>query len=205
MLRTAAAGLKNLTELALVEGVWFTNSCTECEFHPVPTISPKVLRAAFDILLSLPQLTSLRLSAASTFLDTMNLEWYTTTANGLPSLEKLQLGHGDLIRESRIGGTSHESVPLRHLAAFCSMLPNLVDVGIPNVNAMALEKESRAEWACFGVKSRVINHWALRDKGYGTLMGTSRELLQLSLKTYFPNSSFAKQDSDPPLPMVDRA
>jgi hypothetical protein len=150
--------LRNLTELALAVGGWFSN-CDECGQHPAPGISPTDLRQAINMLLPMHQLKTLRLSVAPNFLDVLDLQLYESITNGLPALEKLWLGHA---RFTTSGTTYYERVPLHHLAAFCSMLPNL-DVSIGTVDGLTLEESPRAEWASLGVKSLVISRWAGRN------------------------------------------
>lgn len=111
------------------------------------------------MLLPMHQLKTLRLSVAPNFLDVLDLQLYESITNGLPALEKLWLGHA---RFTTSGTTYYERVPLHHLAAFCSMLPNL-DVSIGTVDGLTLEESPRAEWASLGVKSLVISRWAGRN------------------------------------------
>jgi hypothetical protein len=181
--------LRNLTELALAGGGWFSN-CDECGKRPGPNIKPTELRKALNVLLPMPQLKILRLSVAPNFLDILDLQLYKSITNGLPALEKLWLGHAEFAADSQLEFTTYyETVSLHHLAAFCSMLPNLVEVSIGTVDGWTLGERTRAEWECPGVKSLMIQHWAERGRaGVG-----SRDLFYLCLETYFPNSDLANR------------
>ncbi|CAJ2501413.1 Uu.00g042660.m01.CDS01 [Anthostomella pinea] len=152
--------LDNLVELALAGGGWF-NNCGECGKRPPPRILPTDLRAAMNMLLPLPRLRILRLSVAPNFLDVLDLEMYRSIADGLPGLEKLCLGHREFVASSEVEGTSfYERVPLHDLAAFCSMLPKLVEVSVGAVDGLTLEERPCEEWACPGVTSLSVAHWA---------------------------------------------
>ena len=183
--------LENLTELALAGGGWFSN-CDECGKLSEPIIQPHELREAMDMLLPIRRLKTLRLSVAPNFLDILDLELYKSITDGLPALEKLWLGNEMFCASSIFEGTTfYERVPLHHLAAFCTMLPNLVDVSVGAVDGMTLEERPRADWASPGVKTLVISSWA------GS--GVSRDLLHLGLQTYFPNSDLTKKEFPPRL------
>ena len=191
--------LRNLKELALAGGAWI-NNCDECGKRPSPNILPKDLREAMDMLLPMPQLKVLRLSVAPNFLDVLDLELYKSITDGLPALEKLWLGHAEFVTGSYFEGTSfYERVPLHHLAAFCNMLPNLVEVCVGAVDALILEENPRKQWACPGVKSLRVMRWAARD----TTGGVSRDLLLRNLRTYFPCSDLADRGLHPRLYIFD--
>ena len=144
-----------------------------------------------NMLLPMPNLKILRLSVAPNFLDVLDLQLYKSITDGLPSLEKLWLGHSEFLATSEFEGiTYYERVPLHHLAAFCSTLPNLVEVSMGTVDGLTLEESPRTEWACLSVESLTIRHWAGRD----IAGGVSRDLLHLGLATYFPNSDLAKTE-----------
>ena len=169
--------------------------CTTCGVRPAPKITNAELRMALDMLLPLPQLKTLRLSVAPPdFLTVLDLELYRKIANGLPALEKLWLSPAEFQSSSFTRIIFRERVPLRNLAAFCSMLPNLVEVTIGAVEGLTLEETPQANWACFGVKKLVI---VLGTSGVSTWRGSrgvSCKLLHRGLKTYFPNSDLAKED-----------
>lgn len=140
------------------------------------------------MLLPLPQLKVLRLSVAPNFLDVLDPKLYESIAKGLPALEKLTLGHADFyVHSEYIEDFIYERVPLHHLAAFCSMLPNIKEVSIGTLDGLTLEKRPRKKWACVGVTSLSIAHHA--DVRKGEML----DLLRLGLETYFPNSGLAKQ------------
>ena len=180
--------LENLTELILAGGGWFSN-CYECGTLPPPSIKPMDLRAAMMLLLPLNRLKTLRLSVAPNFLDILDLELYKSIAEGLPVLEKLGLGHAQFSTSSLFSGAIyHERVPLHHLAAFCSRLPNLTEVSIGTVDGLTLEENPCKDWACRGVKSLRIGDWARRS----TSGGVSLHLALLGLRTYFPSSDLAQ-------------
>ena len=179
--------LGNLTELALAGGGWSLH-CRGCRYRPRPQIQPADLRAGLNMLLPLPQLKILRLSVAPNFLDILDLKLYRTITAGLPALEKLSLGHAEFYENHTGNGQEvfYERVPLHHLAAFCSMLPNIKEVSIGTIDGLTLEERPRAEWACVGVQSLWISHHA--DVYRGLTLG----LLRLGLEIYFPNSGLAK-------------
>lgn len=183
--------MENLTELALAGGGWF-NNCGECGKRFAPNVQPAELRQAMKILLPLPQLTTLRISVAPNFLDVLDLEMYQSMADGLPNLERLWLGHPEFWACSYFEGTTYyERMPLHHLAAFCSMLPSLLEVSLGCADGQVLEEHPRIEWQCPQVKTLSISWWA---KGvYGEPL-VSRDLLHLGLKTYFPNSDLAQTE-----------
>lgn len=183
--------LRNLTELALSGGGWFDN-CMECGKRPPPKITPEELRQALRMLLPLPKLKILRLSVAPNFLDILDLDLYKEITDQLHSIEKLWLGHSEFFASSIFHGiTSYERVPLHHVAAFCHMLPNLVEVSVGGVDSLVLEKHPKAEWACPNVKELKVAHWAGRDSTSG---GVSRDKLHLNVRTYFPESDLAKRE-----------
>ena len=183
--------LGSLTELALAGGGYF-NNCPECRIHPGSDIKPTELREALKMLLPMPKLKTLRLSVAPNFLDVLDLQLYESITSGLPALEKLYLGHREFTTSSEFHGTVYrEAVPVYHLAAFCSMLPSLVEVGVGTVDTLTLEESPRTEWACPSVRSLRIGHYA-----YPTVTSESRVALQnlllLSFRAYFPNSDRAQ-------------
>lgn len=186
--------LGNLTELALAGGGWFPH-CWQCGHRPRPQIRPADLRTSLNMLLPLPQLRILRLSVAPNFLDILDLKLYRSITAGLPALEKLSLGHAEFYANIGDGAEIfYERVSLHHLAAFCSMLPNIKEVSIGTIDGLTLEERPRTEWACVGVESLRISHHA--DIYRGVTLG----LLRLGLEIYFPNSGLAK---DPFFAIVD--
>ncbi len=140
------------------------------------------------MLLPLPQLKILRLSVAPNFLDILDLKLYRSITAGLPALEKLSLGHAEFYANHAGYGEEifYERVSLHHLAAFCSMLPNIKEVSIGTIDGLTLEKRPRTEWACVGVQSLRTSHHA------DIYRGSTLELLLLGLEVYFPNSGLAK-------------
>lgn len=180
--------LGNLTELALAGGGWFPH-CWECGHRPPPQIRPADLRTGLNMLLPLPQLRILRLSVAPNFLDILDLKLYRSITAGLPALEKLSLGHPQFRANHTGYGEEilYERVSLHHLAAFCSMLPNIKEVSIGTIDGSILEERPRTEWACVGVESLTIPNHA--DIIYQEV---NLGLLRLGLETYFPNSDLAK-------------
>lgn len=185
--------LKNLSELALAGGGWF-NNCGECGKREAPKIEPADLRKTMTMFLPLPQLKTLRLSVAPNFLDVLDLDMYKSMTDGMPALEKLLLGHWEFRACSYFEGeTFYERVPLHHLAAFCNMLPNLVEVNVGTLDGMTLEEQPRLEWQCPGVKSLSVHTWA-----HGPYPArVSRDLLHLGVRSYFPNSDLAQHEYDP--------
>ena len=176
--------LWELTELALAGGSWFPH-CWECEHRPRPQILPADLRTGLNMLLPLPQLRNLRLSVAPNFLDILDLKLYRSITAGLPALEELSLGHAEFRVNTWHGqDIFYERVSLHHLAAFCSMLPNIKDVSIGVIDCLTLEECPRKEWACIGVESLKISHYTYELENF--------RLLPLGLEIYFPNSDLAK-------------
>jgi hypothetical protein len=176
--------LKNLSELALASEVWTNNGPRRWVMRPAPNINSTDLREGLRMLLPLPKLKLLRLSVAPNFLDVLNVKLYKSITDGLPALEKLWLSHAEF--------THYERTPLHHLAAFCSMLPNLAEVSMGTVDGLTLEKKPHKKWASLGVKSLTIQHWAGSDNYRQPAV--SRDLLHLGLRTYFPNSDLAKKN-----------
>jgi hypothetical protein len=178
--------LGNLTELAPAGGGWFPH-CRECGHRPRPQIRLADL-TGLNMLLPLPQLKILRLSVAPNFLDILNLKLYRSITAGHPAPEKLSLGHAEFCANYIGYGQEilYERVSLHHLAAFCSMLPNIKEVSIGTIDGLTLEEPPRTEWACLGVESPRISHHA--DIYRGVILG----LLRLGLEIYFPNSGLAK-------------
>lgn len=180
----------DLKELALAGGGWWEN-CPECGKRPSPSINPIDLRMAMNMLLPMPHLKLLRLSVAPNFLDVLDLDLYRSMADGLPALEKLWLGHREFAASSEFNGTSYyERVPLHHLAAFCKMLPNLVETSVGCADGMTLQEQPNIEWECSHITKLRITHWA----GDRFDRGVSRDLLHLNVRSYFPNSDLARED-----------
>jgi hypothetical protein len=179
--------LGNLTELVLAGGGWFPH-CRECGHRPRPQIRPADLRTGLNMLLPPPQLKILRLSVAPNFLDVLDLKLYRSVTVGLPALEKLSLGYAEFYANYIGYGQEilYERVSLHHLAAFCSMLPNIKEFSIATIDGFTLEEPPRTEWACLGVESLRISHHA--DIYRGVILG----LLRLGLEIYFPNSGLSK-------------
>ena len=108
--------------------------------HPGTRISPAEFPKGLSMLLPLPQLKVLQLSVAPNFLDIFDLDLYKSFAKGLPALQKLLLGHYSFVTSSPDRETVYrERVPLHHLAAFCSMSPNLVETSLGCVDVEGLD------------------------------------------------------------------
>ena len=178
----------NLTELALAGEIWYTH-WPEYGQRPRPQIRPADLRSSLVMLLPLPKLKILRLSVAPNFLDILDLKLYRSITAGLCTLEKLTLGHEEFYAVHAYDGSGifYERVSLSHLAAFCSMLPNIKEVSIGTVDGLTLEERPHAKWACVGVESLKISRHA------DVYRGTNLDLLLRGLEMYFPNSGVAKQ------------
>ncbi|PMD16034.1 hypothetical protein NA56DRAFT_709119 [Hyaloscypha hepaticicola] len=194
--------LRNLTELALAPGN-AVNDWRSSRYRQRPAIQPAELREGLKMLLPMPHLKLLRLSVAPNFLDVLDLDLYKSIADGLPALEKLWLSHVDFVLTSSYGvQTSHERTPLHHLAAFCCMLPSLVDVEFGTVDALRWNESPRTEWTCPGVKSVKIARWTGSDTPGDDIVnraGVSWDFLHLGMRTYFPNSDLAKKEFNPDL------
>jgi hypothetical protein len=194
--------LRNLTELALAPGN-AVNDWRSSRYRQIPAIQPAELREGLKMLLPLPHLKLLRLSVAPNFLDVLDFDLYKSIADGLPVLGKLWLSHVEFGITSSYGvQAQYERTPLHHLAAFCSMLPSLVDVEFGPVDALKWEETPRTEWACPGVKSVKIAQWTIHVSNMlggdiRTRAGVSRDFLHLGVRTYFPNSDLAKKEFNP--------
>ena len=176
--------LRHLTELALAGGGWF-NNCGECGARPPPRIKPSELRSAMTMLLPLPQLRVLRISVAPNFLSILDLDLYRTITGGIQSLEVLSLGHREFVASSEFDGVVYyERVSLHHLAAFCSMLPNLRKVDVGTVDMTALEGTPQTTWACHSVKDLVIYNVIGVGRGDETACQSS---LRSMVNIFFPS------------------
>ena len=184
--------LGNLTRLTLAGGQ-FHYHCGKCGYNANPKITPPVLREALTTFLPMPRLRTLHINVAPNFLDILDLDLYAAITAGLPALETLWLGHYGFVSSELEGrrGAYYERVPLQHLAAFCHLLPNLVDVSLGAADGLSLEEHPREDWASPSVESLRIHRWA-GDRGNGRRI--SRDLLHLGLRTYFPNSDLAQKD-----------
>ncbi|KAK9780915.1 putative F-box domain-containing protein [Seiridium cardinale] len=150
---------------------------------PSPMITPEELRAATKMLLPLPKLELLHINLVPNFLDVLDLDLYQSIAEGLPALTTLCLGHA--MRVSRPYYTVpeyYESVRLSHLAAFCQMLPHLVEVHVVTAELEEPGEVPHPEFVCPHVKSVQVSHWAQR------VDVVPRERILLSQKMYFPNA-----------------
>lgn len=189
--------LSQLTELALAGGGWKPH-CSECGQYPEPSIQPEDLRQAMKMLLPLPHLRTLRLSVAPNFLDIMDMELYKDIAEGLPSLRTLLLGHASFTTNTLFHGeTFREHVPLQNLAAFCSLLPNLVEVYVGTLDVSTIEDHSHLvhlEWACYGIRSLRVSHWKREREGVLVRLGADvvKKRVESCLQVWFPLSDIAE-------------
>ncbi|KAK6083135.1 hypothetical protein SCUP234_03963 [Seiridium cupressi] len=157
--------LRNLRELSLVGGQ---------ESH---------YRAATKMLLPLPKLKLFCISVAPNFLDVLDLDLYQSVAKGLPALETLWLGLSMFVSRSYYTAPGYyESVRQSHLAAFCQMLPRLVEVSVGTAELEEPGEVPHPEFVCSHVKSVRVSHWAQR------VDVVPRERMLLSQKMYFPNA-----------------
>ncbi|KAK9416899.1 putative F-box domain-containing protein [Seiridium unicorne] len=170
--------LRKLRELSLVGG-----QESHYRGNPSPMITPEELRAATKMLLPLPKLKLFCISVAPNFLDVLDLDLYQSIANGLPALETLWLGLSMFVPRSYYAAPgSYESVRLSHLAAFCQMLPRLVEVSVGTAELEEPGEVPHPEFVCSHVKSVRVSHWAQR------VDVVPRERMLLSQKMYFPNA-----------------
>ncbi|KAL9080034.1 MAG: hypothetical protein Q9157_001118 [Trypethelium eluteriae] len=167
--------LNTFEDLTLGRSGWYSQ-CQECRDTVLPESKPEHVREVLSTLLPMPHLRKLRLSVPLNFVDSLDVAFYCEMANGLPMLETLKLDF-------------RESVPLHHLAAFCSMLPNVTRVSLRKADYTALEEMPREEWACPRVQRLKIMDWDPDEDGEGA----SREALYRNLQTYFPNTELAKR------------
>lgn len=183
--------LEKLEDLAVAGGGWFSN-CIECGERPAPKISPLEFRQCFQVLLPLPRLKVLRLSAAPNFLDVLDLDLYKEITDGLPLLEKLYLGHVSFASGTIFFGTKYyERVPLHHIAAFCHTLPHLAELEVGNLDGTVREENPRKQWACPSVKKFKVSRWV----GGGIVVGgVGQDKLHVGIRTYFPFSDLAEKD-----------
>ncbi|KAF2729606.1 hypothetical protein EJ04DRAFT_515795 [Polyplosphaeria fusca] len=182
--------LTNLKELALSGSSWVGND-PEFLQRPAPKIRPEELREAFMMLLPLPHLKLLRLSAAPNFLDVFDLDLYSTITSQIPSVETLYLGNREFMASSTMMNNTifYERVPMKNLAAFCSMLPNLKEVSVGYIDGLTLESEPQARFACPHVKN-LTAWWAGKDWGYGI----NRNDLLNNIRMYFPFSDMVDRE-----------
>jgi hypothetical protein len=173
--------LGNLTELALAGGGYQAH-CPECDSHPDPLILPPDLIQGMKMLLPLPQLRKLRLSAAPNFLGIglPDMDSYGSMAKSLPSLEVLWLGSSTFLTHGQFTGLrSVETVPLANLSAFCSLFPKLVEVEVGVVDLSRIGEGTHLRWISPLVVVFVVHYWI--GKGEAT---TDRVLELLEL--WFP-------------------
>lgn len=193
---SAQVVLQDLTELVLTSG-GFRYHCWECGQLPPPAISPYGLRQGLVSLLPLTRLKVLRLAVAPNFLSLLDLELYKSITDGLPEVEKICFGSASFVQTNPgYGGlVFYERVTLANLAAFCSMLPRVVDVEVGCADGLTLEECPNLEWMCPRVRSLKIGFWADRPRGPPEKLSWNR--LALSLQTYFPASDMARMEFDP--------
>ena len=156
-----------------------------CGLGPNPKVQTEDFWKAMKMLRPMPLLRILRLTVAPNFLDILDMKLYKDMTRRLPALEVLWLGHPDFFSIASSGIAYREHVPLHHLAAFCSMLPKLVEVRVGMAEGATLLKYPNPTWACWGVRTLNISLW----KGPDSLP----DLILHSLQTYFPNSDLAQK------------
>lgn len=175
--------LQKLAELALSSNRYVS----PYGMRPVPVLTSRETKKAINMLLPMTKLKVLRLGVTPSFLDVLDLQLYKSMADGLLSLEKLEVNHKDFsLQQGAARKTDYERIRLDHLAAFCHMLPSLKVVVLGSIDYLALEETPYTEWACPSVESLTLMHrsfiggWDMPVK------------LRRSLQVYFPQSDFAK-------------
>jgi hypothetical protein len=150
--------LKNLS----LDGGGYIPHCWEYDAHPDPEIMPLDLTDSMKILSPLPHLQKLKLSAAPNFLGigAPDLPLYELIAKGLPSLEVLWLGSRTFTTFGQFTGPrSTESVPLRNLTTFCSLLPNLVEVKVGTIDPSNSKRNPEIAWQSPHIQSLHGHYW----------------------------------------------
>jgi hypothetical protein len=184
MLRVLIASAKINCRLEVLKHLSWVRAGWENSFQP-SKILPIDLRFNLQQLLPLPQLTSLNLTVAPNFLDLFDLEGYKEITQGLPKLRTLVLGHRDYNGDhNTFTNQIYERTPFRNLAAFCSMLPDLLEVRIPSIDVSDLEEDPRLEWACPSVEMLLV-----RTK---IGMASVQDRLEACQRTWFPNVVWAE-------------
>lgn len=142
------------------------------------------------MLLPLPQLKTLRLSAAPNFLSKLDLDLYRKIAAGIPKLKSLILGHRELPVRSSSQGEDDDTVPLYHLAAFCCQFRELEDVQGGAIDGLRFEPNPNIEWQCVSVKKLRIHDWGWGRRTQLQLSG-ERVRMERAILAYFPESDLA--------------
>jgi hypothetical protein len=147
--------LQGLTDLVLSTKGWV---CRHCIVHPRGGLSPPQLRQGLRALLPLPQLRTLRISAAPNFLVGLDMQWYREAAEAMPALETLCLGHREWAGTRRADPVEEERTPLRNIAAFCSFFQRLTRLELATLALRNIENPDSG-WECSSVKVVVIRQW----------------------------------------------
>ncbi len=181
--------LQHLEELVLGGRSWFW-TVDGWDYFPDPKLQPYGLQQGVRMLLPLPRLHTLRVTAAPGFVGhahTLDMDLYREIAAGLQTLRTLTVGHENFTRFCGYFGTTHlELVPLQNLAAFCSLLPNLENVEVGTIDAQALGAAwvgDRREW----ISPRVTR---LDIKSFANKEG-NMDRLRYYMAIWFPSSNYA--------------
>jgi hypothetical protein len=178
--------LQNLTELRLTGGGGLHTSCWGCGTRTSPKISSAELRDAIMVLLPLPRLRVFQLNMVPNFLDVFDLDVYRKIANALPTLEKLKLGDADFARADAL-------IPMHHLAAFCSMLPQLGEVRVGAIDGLGLDRKPQTEWQCAGIHTLGVGQWVRRSVTRPVPIPDPKWILiTINLAAYFPNAGLTR-------------
>ncbi|QIW99504.1 hypothetical protein AMS68_005022 [Peltaster fructicola] len=140
-----------------------------------------------SLSITLPNLRSLELSRVPHFLERYDPDIYRAYAEQMPSLENLQLGsqwdpfHPWCYSEKAF--KKDNMVPIRHLAAFLSLLPGLESIGLPMViNDAFLDSDPSPAFAARAVKAVSLHCLTARPEVYKSALAN----LEADLSTYFP-------------------
>jgi hypothetical protein len=172
--------LGTLTELALT-GKQYRLNC-EFDVHPTPDLNSRDFLAGLNMLLPLPKLCVLRLTAAPSFLDEFDLSAFQEIASGLPELQKLIIGHTDFPPYTYLG--KYPSVA--NLVAFCSLFPSLEDVSVALLDVERVQEMDSLEWSCPRVKTLTIKWWFIEEEAL--------DCLKCCMKNLFPSARIRKWD-----------
>lgn len=152
-----------------------------------PMVTPPELRQAVSMFFPLPRLKRLHISVAPNFLDVLDIPMYRSITDAMPELESLWLGSvaWSVPREHSLP-TFHDQTLLVHAAAFCSLLPKLVEVQLGCCNADEIEAHPSPCWRSPNVEKLKIESWSRRSLYPPSQV--SKEHMFLSLQTYFPRA-----------------
>ncbi|KAF2658709.1 hypothetical protein K491DRAFT_713415 [Lophiostoma macrostomum CBS 122681] len=176
--------LDSLTELGFSGGGGSHGSCWGCWTRTIPRLSSAELRNSLRMLLPLPHLKTLRISVVPNFLEIFDLDAYRKVADALPALQGLWLGHAGFNRQDGF-------IPMRHVAAFCSMLPHLEELHVGAIDGLGLDEDPEVRWQCASIRTVRVANWVRRS--VTRPVPEPETLIDLNLLAYFPNADSRKE------------